>query len=75
MIFHERRLQYMEREQLESWERTRPGESILDLGRLAYKYMVKNTVIVGERVRDSLLITCKLTGFVQIRLSLFLCDK
>lgn len=32
VIFHERRLQYMEREQLTLWRQTRPGERILDIG-------------------------------------------
>ncbi|KAK7497589.1 hypothetical protein BaRGS_00011229 [Batillaria attramentaria] len=29
--FHERRLQYMEREQMEQWKQARPGERILDV--------------------------------------------
>ncbi|XP_070174610.1 transcription factor CP2-like isoform X2 [Littorina saxatilis] len=29
--FHERRLQYMEREQMEQWKQNRPGERILDV--------------------------------------------
>lgn len=33
MFFHERRLQFMEREQLESWIVQRPGERILDIGK------------------------------------------
>lgn len=31
VCFHERRLQYMEKEQLDSWMSTRPGERILDI--------------------------------------------
>lgn len=31
VIFHERRLQYMEKEQMEHWRAVRPGERILDL--------------------------------------------
>ncbi|XP_046542864.1 transcription factor CP2-like isoform X1 [Haliotis rubra] len=31
VLFHERRLQYMEREQIEAWKRNRPGERILDI--------------------------------------------
>ncbi|XP_066947866.1 transcription factor CP2-like protein 1 isoform X2 [Macrobrachium rosenbergii] len=31
VCFHERRLQYMEREQLESWRQMRPGERILEV--------------------------------------------
>lgn len=31
ICFHERRLQYMEREQIDSWRNTRPGERILDI--------------------------------------------
>ncbi|XP_060517070.1 transcription factor CP2-like protein 1 isoform X2 [Cylas formicarius] len=30
ICFHERRLQYMEKEQLASWQRTRPGDRILE---------------------------------------------
>ena len=32
VVFHERRLQYMEREQLDVWRQTRPGERIVDMG-------------------------------------------
>jgi len=32
VVFHERRLQYMEREQLDIWRQTRPGERIVDIG-------------------------------------------
>ncbi|XP_064618398.1 transcription factor CP2-like [Liolophura sinensis] len=31
ILFHERRLQYMEKEQLDFWKQIRPGERILDL--------------------------------------------
>lgn len=31
VVFHERRLQYMEKEQLEVWKLTRPGERIVDI--------------------------------------------
>ncbi|XP_021361902.1 transcription factor CP2-like [Mizuhopecten yessoensis] len=31
VCFHERRLQYMEKEQLESWKQLRPGERIMDI--------------------------------------------
>ncbi|XP_033733292.1 transcription factor CP2-like [Pecten maximus] len=31
VCFHERRLQYMEKEQLESWKQIRPGERIMDI--------------------------------------------
>ncbi|KAK2175641.1 hypothetical protein NP493_717g00047 [Ridgeia piscesae] len=31
VVFHERRLQFMEREQLATWRQTRPGERILDI--------------------------------------------
>src|SRR6218665_1786957 len=33
VVFHERRLQYMEKEQLEVWKHTRPGERIVDIGK------------------------------------------
>lgn len=31
VVFHDRRLQFMEREQLATWRQTRPGERILDI--------------------------------------------
>lgn len=31
VVFHERRLQYIEREQLDSWRQTHPGERIVDI--------------------------------------------
>ena len=30
--FHERRLQFMEKEQIDAWKSNRPGERILDVG-------------------------------------------
>jgi CP2 transcription factor len=35
VVFHERRLQYMEKEQLDVWKLTRPGERIVDIGKLS----------------------------------------
>lgn len=32
VVFHDRRLQYMEHQQLEGWRWNRPGDRILDLG-------------------------------------------
>lgn len=32
VVFHERRLQYMEHQQLEGWRWNRPGDRILDIG-------------------------------------------
>lgn len=34
VVFHERRLQYMEHQQLEGWRWNRPGDRILDIGQL-----------------------------------------
>lgn len=34
VVFHERRLQYMEHQQLEGWKWNRPGDRILDIGQL-----------------------------------------
>lgn len=43
ICFHERRLQYMEREQIDSWRNTRPGERILDIGKnQLYLMFIKN---------------------------------
>ena len=36
VVFHERRLQYMEREQLDIWRQTRPGERIIEIGLISY---------------------------------------
>ena len=33
ICFHERRLQYMEKEQLETWKQMRPGERILEVSK------------------------------------------
>lgn len=32
MVFHDRRLQYMEHQQLEGWKWNRPGDRLLDIG-------------------------------------------
>lgn len=34
VVFHERRLQYVEHQQLEGWRWNRPGDRILDIGEL-----------------------------------------
>ena len=34
VLFHDRRLQFMEKEQIDSWKQMRPGERILDIGNL-----------------------------------------
>jgi len=34
VVFHERRLQYVEKEQLDVWKLTRPGERIVDIGQV-----------------------------------------
>lgn len=41
VIFHERRLQYMEKEQMEHWKAVRPGERILDLGRVKLRLFIE----------------------------------
>ena len=38
VVFHERRLQYMEKEQLDFWRQTRPGERIIDVGKSTSSY-------------------------------------
>jgi len=40
VLFHERRLQYMEREQLDIWRQTRPGERIIDIGLTSVVFLV-----------------------------------
>lgn len=35
VVFHDRRLQYTEHQQLEGWRWNRPGDRILDLGKLS----------------------------------------
>lgn len=34
VLFHDRRLQFMEKEQIDTWKQMRPGERILDIGML-----------------------------------------
>lgn len=45
MVFHDRRLQYMEHQQLEGWRWNRPGDRILDIGDLS-KTITLQTIIV-----------------------------
>lgn len=35
MVFHDRRLQYTEHQQLEGWKWNRPGDRLLDIGNRA----------------------------------------
>lgn len=37
VVFHERRLQYSEKELMELWKNNRPGERIIDIGELIYE--------------------------------------
>ena len=47
VVFHERRLQYMEKEQLDVWKLTRPGERIVDIGDLIIcAYLIFGLVLV-----------------------------
>ncbi|GAB6019360.1 hypothetical protein CHUAL_000949 [Chamberlinius hualienensis] len=43
VCFHERRLQYMEKEQISSWKHTRPGERILDID-IPLSYGIRDVV-------------------------------
>lgn len=36
MVFHDRRLQYTEHQQLEGWKWNRPGDRLLDIGNGAW---------------------------------------
>lgn len=51
VCFHERRLQYMEREQLELWMTTRPGERILDID-IPLSYGLIDVVIDPHRLNS-----------------------
>lgn len=42
VVFHDRRLQYTEHQQLEGWRWNRPGDRILDLGE-QWKFWFLNT--------------------------------
>ena len=47
MVFHDRRLQYMEHQQLEGWRWNRPGDRILDIGELTV-LMSRHTLTLGK---------------------------
>jgi len=49
VVFHDRRLQYMEREQLELWRQMRPGERILDID-IPLSYSVQNVKVESNRL-------------------------
>jgi CP2 transcription factor len=49
VVFHERRLQYMEKEQLDVWKLTRPGERIVDIGKLQFE-ISRNRFEVAIRI-------------------------
>ena len=40
VVFHERRLQYSERELIELWKNNRPGERIIDIGELIWHFVL-----------------------------------
>lgn len=47
MVFHDRRLQYTEHQQLEGWKWNRPGDRLLDIGNRAehpFNYVEKKKV-------------------------------
>lgn len=44
MVFHDRRLQYTEHQQLEGWKWNRPGDRLLDIGNDAWLEMFTQTV-------------------------------
>lgn len=41
VVFHDRRLQYTEHQQLEGWRWNRPGDRILDLGEYGYPRLME----------------------------------
>ncbi|XP_060594469.1 transcription factor CP2-like [Ruditapes philippinarum] len=51
VCFHERRLQYMEKEQLDSWMTTRPGERILDID-IPLSYGLVDVVVDSNRLNS-----------------------
>ncbi|XP_045210063.1 transcription factor CP2-like [Mercenaria mercenaria] len=51
VCFHERRLQYMEKEQLDSWVSTRPGERILDID-IPLSYGLVDVVVDPNRLNS-----------------------
>ncbi|XP_069120067.1 transcription factor CP2-like [Argopecten irradians] len=63
VCFHERRLQYMEKEQLESWKQIRPGERIMDIDiPLSYGLMEVNLDCMEPGLMDSAQSTARLNG-------------
>lgn len=44
VVFHDRRLQYTEHQQLEGWKWNRPGDRLLDIGNDAWQEMFTLTV-------------------------------
>ena len=54
VVFHERRLQYMEREQLAIWRQTRPGERIVDIGLLSVIFSVFFSLLYSRFIALSL---------------------
>lgn len=53
MVFHDRRLQYTEHQQLEGWRWNRPGDRILDLGQyydhkfVMYRFILHMTINIS----------------------------
>lgn len=55
VVFHDRRLQYTEHQQLEGWRWNRPGDRILDLGEIMFHVCYLNlSVIVQEKMESFL---------------------
>lgn len=48
VVFHDRRLQYTEHQQLEGWRWNRPGDRILDLGELSASVWEGYWTTLGE---------------------------
>jgi len=51
VLFHDRRLQFMEKEQIDSWKQTRPGERILDID-IPLSYGLMNVNIDSVRLHQ-----------------------
>lgn len=58
MVFHDRRLQYTEHQQLEGWKWNRPGDRLLDIGNGAWHKILPIPLIMCGR-KTSVIIKTK----------------
>lgn len=49
MVFHDRRLQYTEHQQLEGWKWNRPGDRLLDIGNGAWQNSSRSFILLKNK--------------------------